>query len=134
MSAHEPFDFHSPADLRQRIQALGLELEVAEDFSALFTPLQLGGWTLPNRLVVLPMEGCDGRPDGSPDVLTFRRYRRFAAGGAGLLWFEATAVVPEGRANPRQLWLHGGSVAAFAELLRESRAAASQRLAPLIVR
>ena len=49
------------------------------------------------------MEGCDGTLDGRPDELTFRRWRRFGAGGAKLIWGEATAVVPEGRANPRQL-------------------------------
>ena len=49
------------------------------------------------------MEGCDGTPDGRPDELTFRRYRRFGAGGAKLIWGEAAAVVEEGRANPRQL-------------------------------
>jgi 2,4-dienoyl-CoA reductase-like NADH-dependent reductase (Old Yellow Enzyme family) len=41
--------------------------------------------------------------DGYPGELTFRRYRRFGSGGAKLIWGEAAAVVPEGRANPRQL-------------------------------
>ena len=49
------------------------------------------------------MEGCDAELDGSPGELTFRRFRRFGAGGAKLIWGEACAVVPEGRANPRQL-------------------------------
>jgi NADPH2 dehydrogenase len=51
------------------------------------------------------MEGCDGTLEGAPDELTFRRYRRFGAGGAKLIWGEATAVLPEARANPRQLCL-----------------------------
>ncbi|CAN5765721.1 NADH:flavin oxidoreductase [soil metagenome] len=63
------------------------------------------------------MEGCDGEPDGSPGELTIRRYHRFAAGGSGLLWFEACAVVPEGRANPRQLWIHAGNVDSYRTLL-----------------
>jgi len=62
------------------------------------------------------MEGCDGQADGSPGPLTERRYVRFAHGGAGLLWFEATAVVPEARANPHQLWLHEGNASTFAAL------------------
>ncbi|MGB9620412.1 MAG: NADH:flavin oxidoreductase, partial [Armatimonadota bacterium] len=77
---------------------------------------------------IQPMEGCDGAPDGAPDELTFRRYRRFAAGGAGLLWFEACAVVPEGRANPRQLWLHAENKGEFARLLEESRKAAEESM------
>lgn len=130
MPGHEPFQFHSLDELRRRIDELGLPLEVSEDLSPLLEPLQAGPYRLPNRLVVLPMEGCDGTADGAPDELTFRRYRRFAAGGAGLLWLEATAVVPEGRANPRQIWLHPGSVPAFARLAEESRAAAAEVFGP----
>jgi 2,4-dienoyl-CoA reductase (NADPH2) len=130
MAEHETFQFRTPDELRRRIRELQLELEVSDDFRPLFEPLQAGRHTLPNRFVVLPMEGCDGCADGAPDELTFRRYRRFAGGGAGLLWFEATAVVPEGRANPRQLWLHEGSWAGFARLIEESRAAARASLGP----
>jgi NADPH2 dehydrogenase len=54
--------------------------------------------TLGNSMAIHPMEGCDGTLDGRPDELTIRRYHRFAAGGAKLLWFEATAVREEGRA------------------------------------
>ena len=71
----------------------------------------VGGRTVGNRLAIQPMEGCDGNPDGTPGELTLRRYRRFGAGGAKLIWGEACAVVPEGRANPRQLLInerHGG--------------------------
>src|SRR4051794_19063160 len=105
MPAHELFHFESLDQLRLKIEELALALDVTEDISPLLTPVKMEGFTIPNRMVVLPMEGCDGTAGGAPDVLTFRRYRRFAGGGAGLLWFEATAVTPEGRANPRQLWL-----------------------------
>ncbi len=127
MTAHEPFSFHSLAELRTRIDESGLDLPVTDDVSPLLEPLDLNGFRLPNRLVVLPMEGCDGLPDGSPDELTFRRYRRFAAGGAGLLWFEATAVTEEGRANPRQLWIRKETLRGFAALLEESLKAAPGR-------
>jgi NADPH-dependent glutamate synthase beta subunit-like oxidoreductase/2,4-dienoyl-CoA reductase-like NADH-dependent reductase (Old Yellow Enzyme family) len=125
---HEPFHFHSLDELRGRIAELGLDLAVADDIGVLFAPVHAGPFHLANRLVVLPMEGCDGLPDGSPDELTFRRYRRFAEGGAALLWMEATAVVEEGRANPRQLWLTEGNVAAFARLADETRAAAARTM------
>ena len=125
---HEPFHFRSLQQLRDRIADLNLELKASDDLSPLFEPAVVEGLRLANRLVVLPMEGCDARPDGSPAELTFRRYRRFAAGGAGLLWFEATAVVEEGRANPRQLWLHPGSAAAFASLVENSHRAAREAL------
>ncbi|MHB1319009.1 MAG: oxidoreductase, partial [Anaerolineae bacterium] len=51
----------------------------------------------------------------------------FAAGGAGLLWFEATAISPEARANPRQLLLTAGTVDAFARL-RETAMAEGRRV------
>jgi len=124
MTEHEQFHFHSPDEVRRRIAELGLDLELSDDLRPLLEPVKAGGFTLPNRMVVLPMEGCDGLEDGSPDRLTFRRYRRFAAGGAGLLWVEATAVATEGRANPRQLWLHEKTVAAFTQLVGEARKAA----------
>ncbi|HWQ54283.1 MAG TPA: FAD-dependent oxidoreductase [Bryobacteraceae bacterium] len=130
MSGHEPFQFHTLDELRQRIGELSLPLEVSDDVSPLLQPLKAGSHTLPNRLVVLPMEGCDGTADGAPDELTFRRYRRFAAGGAGLLWLEATAVVPEGRANPRQIWLHRETLPAFARLAEETRKAAADVFGP----
>lgn len=127
MIAHSPFHYQTLDQLREDIERTGVDLPVTEDFSVLAEPVAAGPLQLPNRLVVLPMEGCDGLADGSPDELTYRRYRRFASGGAGLLWLEATAVVPEGRANPRQIWLHRGTVAAFAELARQARQAAADR-------
>jgi len=68
---------------------------------------------------------CLGDSSGRPGKLTVRRYERFAGGGAGLLWFEATAVVPEGRANPRQLWLHKGTKDSFAALVKRIRQSAT---------
>jgi len=92
-------EFHS------QNQELGTALPFAQDVKVLAEPLAVGGKVVPNRLACQSMEGCDGTPDGSPDVLTKRRYERFAKGGAGLIWFEATAVMQEGRANPRQLYI-----------------------------
>lgn len=63
------------------------------------------------------MEGADGTSGGAPDELTFRRYERFAGGGAGLLWLEASAVVNEGRANPRQLYICEDTKDEFKRLL-----------------
>lgn len=122
MATHEKFRFKSLAKLVEKIEDCGLEEEIRldEDLSPLARPVDIGGLTAPNSLGIHPMEGCDGTADGSPDALTIRRYERFAAGGAGLLWFEATAVVPEGRANPRQLWIHEGNVGRFASLVQRA--------------
>ncbi len=76
------------------------------------------------------MEGCDGDAEGRPGKLTFRRYERFTAGGAGLIWAEATAIVPEGRANPRQLWLNENSKDSFAALIKRAREKAKESFGP----
>lgn len=100
-------------DFKQQNDALGLELPFAEDVSILGQELKVGSKTIHNRLACQAMEGCDGTPGGSPDELTIRRYDRFAKGGAGVIWFEATAVMPEARANPRQLYIHDGNLDDF---------------------
>jgi 2,4-dienoyl-CoA reductase-like NADH-dependent reductase (Old Yellow Enzyme family) len=92
------------------------ELPRDPDVSILARPVRGVNFVLKNALAVQPMEGCDGTADGAPGGLTYRRYERFAAGGAGLLWAEAISVVPEGRANPRQLMLTEENVGAFQKL------------------
>jgi 2,4-dienoyl-CoA reductase-like NADH-dependent reductase (Old Yellow Enzyme family) len=81
----------------------------------------VGAFTVGNSIAIHPMEGCDGTLDGTPGELTWRRYERFARGGAKLVWFEATAVREDGRANTRQLWITPRNVAEFARLLARMR-------------
>ena len=52
---------------------------------------------------------------------TLRRYRRFGAGGAKLIWGEACAVVEEGRANPRQIVLNELTKSEFAGMVAGCR-------------
>ena len=109
-------------DLKSSIHSLGLDdkIPVQEDISPLLEPLPFRAHIMPNRLAIQPMEGCDGTADGRPSELTLRRYRRFGAGGAGLLWFEATAVVSEGRANPRQLVASKETLGSLKQMLDSS--------------
>ena len=88
-----------------------------------------------NRVVFHPMEGCDGNTDGSPSELTRRRYLRFAESGAGIIWFEATAVSSECRANPRQLYINENNKDSFKSLVSEMRQTAikANGFAPLII-
>ncbi len=101
----------------QQNAILANPLPYAEDTSVLKKGLTLGSKHFPNRLVCQAMEGCDGTADGRPGELTIRRYRRLAAGGAGLIWFEATAVLPEGRANPRQLYMSDQTLDSFRRIV-----------------
>jgi 2,4-dienoyl-CoA reductase-like NADH-dependent reductase (Old Yellow Enzyme family) len=127
MSDHEKFHYGDESGLKQDIERLGLDIPFGDSVDSLKMPLRIGKWEAPNRMAVLPMEGCDGQVDGTPGELTERRYRRFGEGGAGILWFEATAVAPEGRANPRQLWLNEKSAPAFGKLLSLARHAAKAK-------
>ena len=119
------FNLHTTKDLRELAKSLSVSIHAQEDVSILAEPVQAGGLTIPNSLVVHPMEGCDGDYLGRLGRLTVRRYERFAAGGAGLIWAEATAVVGEGRANPRQLWLNENSRDSFAAIIKRMRKLAS---------
>ena len=97
--------YTSITDFQIQNQELKTNLPFQDDLGVFCKPLDLQRKGIPNRLACQAMEGCDGTPGGSPDELTVRRYDRFARGGAGTIWFEATAVMEEGRANPRQLWI-----------------------------
>jgi 2,4-dienoyl-CoA reductase-like NADH-dependent reductase (Old Yellow Enzyme family) len=121
------FHYRELDELRADIQARGLDMQLVEDVAPLADTMRVGWMSLSNRLVVHPMEGCDGNGDGTPGDLTFRRWRRFAEGGAALIWGEATAVVPEGRANPRQLLISAKTAPELKRLLDETRRAHQER-------
>jgi 2,4-dienoyl-CoA reductase-like NADH-dependent reductase (Old Yellow Enzyme family) len=98
---------------------LGVRLPFADppDLDALRAPIEVAGRSCPNRFAILPMEGWDGTDDGRPTDLVRRRWQRFGASGAGLVWGgEAFAVRADGRANPRQLCLGPTSADDLAEL------------------
>lgn len=100
-----------------------VDITFEEHLNAIRKPVRIGNRTIGNSLGIHPMEGCDGTLDGEPDDLTFRRWERFGSGGAKLIWGEATAVVSDGLANPRQLLLTEKNLLAFAKLLALTRAA-----------
>ncbi len=113
------FSYKTLQDLRADAKVLQVTLPIQEDLAPLAAPLAVNGGQVENRLGIHPMEGCDGESDGSPGPLTHRRYQRFAAGGAGLLWFEAVAVHPRGMSNKRQLRITPENVDAFKVLVEE---------------
>ena len=120
------FTYKSLDELRQSCRDLGavhvgFEPDPGQVRSILARKVQVGPVTVGNSLAIHPMEGCDGTLDGCPGELTWRRYERFARGGAKLLWFEATAINPEARANTRQLWITRANVDEYARLLEMMR-------------
>ena len=115
------FDYETSDDLRTAARGLNVAgvIDTSSDLSCLLQPINIGGRRVGNRLAIQPMEGCDGELDGRPGELTFRRWKRFGNGGCKLIWGEAVAILDEARANPRQLWLHEGSLTEIALLLEE---------------
>ncbi|MCP4762252.1 MAG: NADH:flavin oxidoreductase [archaeon] len=114
-------------DLLKKIKVLDVNLHYSKNNDILFEPINISigknssrTITIPNRLVIHPMEGADGTENGAPSDLTLRRAERFGNSGAGLIWFEATSVVPEGRANPRQLFINKNNIGEFKKLIERT--------------
>jgi NADPH2 dehydrogenase len=120
--------FRTAADLRAHLATLAAPIPLDDEplaaaaGSPLADPLSLGSRIVGNRWCIHPMEGWDATDDGRPTDILLRRWRRFGASGATLIWGgEAVAVLPEGRANPNQLCAPACGRAGFAALLAEVR-------------
>ena len=109
--------------------------------SQLFSPITLREVTVRNRVWVSPM--CEySATDGVPNDWHLVHLGSFARGGVGLVFTEATAVVPEGRISPadtgiwndeqQQAWtrivsfLHGQGATAGIQLAQAGRKASSK--------
>lgn len=87
----------------------------------LFTPLDIGGLTLANRIVITPM--CQySASDGRMNDWHLMHLGQLAQSGAGLLIIEATAVEPEGRITHADLGLYDDATeAAMADVVGRIR-------------
>jgi len=100
--------------------------------SALFSPLELRGVTLRNRIAMSPMcqYSCE---DGFATDWHLAHYGARAIGGAGLLIAEATGVVPEGRITPNCLGIwkdeHVPALRRMTDFVRSHGAASGIQLA-----
>jgi len=90
----------------------------------LFSPLELRGTELPNRVMVSPMcqYSCEDRDGLATDWHRVHLGSR-AIGGAGVVMTEATAVESRGRISPQDLGIwsdeHAEALAPVAEFVRE---------------
>ena len=64
----------------------------------LFTPLQLGSYTLPNRIVLAPLTRNRAGEGNVPQAMNVEYYRQRASGG--LLISEASPISPQGIGYP----------------------------------
>ncbi|MCS7192583.1 MAG: NADH:flavin oxidoreductase [Armatimonadetes bacterium] len=117
------FRYRTLDEIKAEVERLGLseQIRFASEVKKLLKPIKVGDREIWNSLGYHPMEGCDGTADGRPSALTWRRYERLAAGGGALIWFEATAVLLQGRANPRQICLTNETAKDFEAMLKMVR-------------
>lgn len=98
----------------------------------LFTPLQLRGLTVKNRLVVSPMCTYSAR-DGIANDWHLVHLGKLASGGAGIVFTEAVAVVAEGRITHGDVGLwsddHIEPLARIVRFMKSQGAAAAIQLA-----
>lgn len=120
------FPYKDLTQLYKAVEGEAFQLPRPGKVETLKKPVHGEGFEMKNALVVQPMEGCDADENGAPTDWTIRRYRRFAAGGAALVWMEAVSVCPEGRANPHQLMITEANTEAFRALIGEIKQAALQ--------
>ena len=117
MAEHQKFNFQSLEELKAKCGELNVFIPFLEDTSVLKRPVKIGKFTSPNSLVVHPLECRDGLDNCQPSDLTYRRYRRQAEGGAGIIWIEATAVTDDSRSVPNQLMLRESNLSDFEKLV-----------------
>jgi 2,4-dienoyl-CoA reductase-like NADH-dependent reductase (Old Yellow Enzyme family) len=124
---NQRFTYETLEELAAECQRRNIGINFAKNIEILYEPFEIGGRKLGNRLAILPMEGSDATIDGKPGELTHRRWKRFAEGGAKLIWGEAAAVIRGGRSNPRQLVVSKENQSALAALVKETRQAHARR-------
>lgn len=123
----KPFKFgtmKTAADFEKTMTEAGLPFPVDENVDILAKTIQIGDKIVPNRLCIQPLEGFDGEPDGSPSDLIRRRYKRYAGGGAGMIWYESIAISEDGRCNPLQMVIRPSTVQSIREMVEEANAEA----------
>lgn len=91
-------DFVADVDrtFARQVRDTGFDVSVDEPVAPMFQPLRLRDMTIPNRVVVSPMDMYSA-VDGVPGDWHLVHYGARATGGAGLIFTEMTCVSPEAR-------------------------------------
>ena len=69
-------------------------------FEAMFSPVQIGNVTIPNRFAVPPMGNNFADTDGNLSDRSLAYYEARARGGFGLITIESTVVWREAKGGP----------------------------------
>ena len=82
----DKFHYKNYDELESKAAELGLHFPHSDNVKEVFArKVKVEGSNIEtkNSLAIHPMEGFDGELNGAPSELTWRRYKRFASGGAG---------------------------------------------------
>lgn len=71
-------------------------------FPAMFSPIQIGTVTVPNRFIVPPMGNNLANTDGTLSDASLGYYEARAKGGFGLITIESTVVYEQAKGGPRK--------------------------------
>ena len=85
------------------------------------SPIPIGNKTAPNRIVFQPMECNDADSSGDPSDLSINRYRRFAEGGAGIIFSESLTLTTESRARKSQMAITEKNAEGLSRLIKAMR-------------
>jgi len=83
-----------------KVREQGFDVPADNPPPPMFTPFKIGQMTVPNRVVVSPMNMYSAEPGGIPGDFHLVHLGRFGMGGAGLVFAEMTAVSEPGRITP----------------------------------
>jgi len=125
----KPFKFaqiETVEEFKKVMTDAGHPFPAVKDLSILSQPIKIGNKVAPNRMCIQPLEGFDGTKDGKPSDLIFRRYERYAKGGAGIIWYESITIADDGRCNPLQMIIKEETVSEIKRLVDETNAVAEK--------
>ncbi len=118
--------------IKAHISGLKIESEKAVSgtgkYPLLFSPFELSGVTLNNRLTMAPMFWGYAEEDGSVSQMLLDRYREIALGGVGMIVVANAVVAESGTMAPRTLKIDEdrfiAGLAELAEVIKSSGAVA----------
>jgi len=133
MSGWRPFDYKNLKEFQNDILVQELYLPINEDLAILSEPIELYGKKIKNRLAIQPLEGFDASEEGTPSDLTFRRYKRFSAGGAGMIWFESCSTSPKNKSSRWQCHITETNLPDFRQLIKEIKDSSADGIPPFTI-
>jgi 2,4-dienoyl-CoA reductase-like NADH-dependent reductase (Old Yellow Enzyme family) len=87
----------------------------------LLKPINIGNLTAENRFAINAMECCDSDKQGNPGDKTYRRYKRYFEGNAGVIVLEAITVTYESRSRLTQLSIEPRNQKALEKFTQEMK-------------